>query len=425
MESELSDQEDYTMDFESDSDFDSDGPDLKLDMDSDGAYDLHIDQPPLPHDVPKSDMQPISANDSETEASDADNANSNSENTDNKNADKNSGSTSSDAGAAIRLLGQGTFGCTYYPYIGCDGNIDVSVDYISKIQTKGTFDREFDIGKKVMQIPHHEWYYAPVISGCPVERADFMELTDASECQFLSKKSHAQDTIYSSKLKFVQGESLRDYVHHMVDHPVMAIDAKFQTMARLFHHLRTAVQQLQTVQLIHYDIKLDNVMYDLVRGIPIVIDFGLSFHVPDLTDNTAKLYLYTDEYYPFWPIESFLASNGAHGNIGGKPEWDHVVDTFIEQARKTLGDSLQKHPNVAQHEERINAFAQTHKDRYQESSSSIMADLQLETWDMYGLVMSFVRVMDPLYASESFSQWADQMITYLFSVPRPLEVPFF
>ena len=71
-----------------------------------------------------------------------------------------------------KLINQGGFGCVFYPAIECNGTINKSTKYASKLLKKdGRSEHEYNIGKMVKKIDLYEYYYAPVISMCNVDLA--------------------------------------------------------------------------------------------------------------------------------------------------------------------------------------------------------------------------------------------------------------
>lgn len=322
--------------------------------------------------------------------------------------------TPSESDALVQLLGQGTFGCTYYPYIDCTGKVDNSAEYISKIQRKSTFDREFAIGKRVQTIDHFSRFFAPVLSGCEVNPVEFQELTDATECAFLKKEAeHPKgEPIITSKLTYIIGESLHNYAHRIVNAPGIPPSEVYQELARLVFIIAYATERLREIQVVHYDIKLENIMYDSIRKCPIIIDFGLSFYGPDVVGSAIKDYLYTKEYYPFWPIESYLASNMARDNIKSKADWDKCVDIFMTNTQTTFGDALALHPRRATIEQMQIAFGQSFKDMYETIKLPDLVQT-MYAWDKYGIAMSFVRLLPALYGYDPVVDWAEHLLRFL------------
>jgi hypothetical protein len=81
----------------------------------------------------------------------------------------------------------------------------------------------------------------------------------------------------------------------------------------LYHgkYLLNSLQILSKYNIIHYDLKENNISYDDTKRIPVIIDFGLSFRykedlVTDI-DYENNFYIYYDKYPP-WCLEIILIS---------------------------------------------------------------------------------------------------------------------
>ena len=58
-----------------------------------------------------------------------------------------------------------------------------------------------------------------------------------------------------------------------------------------YNHLLTSLR-LNFKKIVHYDIKGDNILFNLTLQAPTLIDFGLSMDIEDLNDKTLKNTLY-------------------------------------------------------------------------------------------------------------------------------------
>jgi hypothetical protein len=72
----------------------------------------------------------------------------------------------------------------------------------------------------------------------------------------------------------------------------------------------TAIQLLIKQNIVHNDLKENNVMFDEKREVPILIDYGLSYDITSLTSpNTLETVFYTYGYdYAYWSFETAMIS---------------------------------------------------------------------------------------------------------------------
>ena len=90
----------------------------------------------------------------------------------------------------------------------------------------------------------------------------------------------------------------------------MSKKSKKQIIANFFEiyrHLLSSLEMLEKVGIVHFDIKNENIIYDKVKNLPIIIDFGLSFYTNSSKYGGSEkhfasvFYVYEPSYY-LWPI---------------------------------------------------------------------------------------------------------------------------
>ena len=78
-----------------------------------------------------------------------------------------------------------------------------------------------------------------------------------------------------------------------------------------YYYLINSLQILAKHEICHYDIKLNNIMYNSNKDVPIIIDFGLSFIMKqigsfnDIQKLKSIFYTYSPNYY-IWSPEIHL-----------------------------------------------------------------------------------------------------------------------
>lgn len=177
-----------------------------------------------------------------------------------------------------KKISEGGFGCVYYPEISCSGKIIKKSDFISKIQKEDINSQiEKFMGNLIQKIPNYNMFYAPVISECPIDLTKLRE-GDIQECNIFQKKGIHKKFILQ-KIPYIKGKSFLENFFNTKNYH----NKKQETLLSLydsFPYLLIGIQKLYQFGIIHYDIKKENIMFDLERNIPIIIDFGLSFHIP-------------------------------------------------------------------------------------------------------------------------------------------------
>jgi serine/threonine protein kinase len=124
-----------------------------------------------------------------------------------------------------------------------------------------------------------------------------------------------KDSAYvSNKIRYVGKHHIADYFKQLKTNP-----QKLNTKIINSHlHLLDALQLLGSENIIHFDIKPQNVMYDEIQNIPIIIDFGLSRSItPLLSQNFSPIrneklmrHIFVSyDTYDYWCIDIYILSN--------------------------------------------------------------------------------------------------------------------
>ena len=227
----------------------------------------------------------------------------------------------------LELLGQGTYGCAFYPEISCKTHHiqRTSRQFLSKIQYEDeSLKRELKVGERIVKtIPNYRLFFAPIIESCPVELSELRQ-NKIKQCSVLNPSTSRKKRIVSSKIPYLGKFTLDKYFNSLFEKKYCELrnnnnNIKTTTTTNLqcrnmsvtylkklvqtYLYLIQSFSKLNTqVGIVHLDVKGDNIMYSSTADVPVLIDFGLSFCVDWLT-----LPNYYKFPYPFG-IESFSYS---------------------------------------------------------------------------------------------------------------------
>lgn len=186
-----------------------------------------------------------------------------------------------------KKISEGGYGCVYYPEIQCSGETK-SVEnskYISKIQKESSASRtEEYIGSVIKTIPNYTFYYAPIVSSCPIELSKLKQ-GDVKECDIFKKYGIHKKYILQ-KVPYIKGQSFLEFFFSKKNLNTSGNPNHNKNKEALlflfdsFPYLIQSLKQMNEIGVIHYDLKKENVLFDIHRNIPIVIDFGLSLFLP-------------------------------------------------------------------------------------------------------------------------------------------------
>jgi serine/threonine protein kinase len=198
----------------------------------------------------------------------------------------------------IQFINQGTYGCVFRPAINCKGNL-LKPSFITKIQSeKSNSDKETHIGYIIKKIKGYSEYFAPILKTCNISLANIKN-DEIKKCDFIDNKT---TKIISNKMKYVGDKTLFDYFTYILEEkPDIITDILFDC----YLHLLEGIHILKKNNIIHYDLKENNIMYDETQDYPIIIDFGLSFETSNLRkykELVEAFYVYAPDYKP-WCFE--------------------------------------------------------------------------------------------------------------------------
>lgn len=200
----------------------------------------------------------------------------------------------------MELINQGTFGCIYKPGITCNAKPQ-SPKYTTKIHAKGdTGSNESMIGKTIRtKIPNYQNYFSPVLETCDVNLAKVAK-DDIDQCEFIHKDilSHEPLQYESSKIKYIEGTTLDSY---------LSTHRKPEIAEHLFKALSNSVKKLNLINIVHFDLKENNVIVKK-NGTPIIIDFGISINMNDLDKPMSDIFYAYAPSYTAWCPEIHIIS---------------------------------------------------------------------------------------------------------------------
>lgn len=244
------------------------------------------------------------------------------------------------------FLGEGSYGCVYYPGITCKGKKNKK-KLITKIQEISFYsDNEKNNGKYIKtNIKNYNKYFNPILKFCIV-KFNILEKSglNMKKCNTLFDEYNVNsykkydDIIYNSDSthntnrdssiydfnrdanakanaiinnqyilmysSYIKGYSFKDFYSNY----------NFEFVFNLINHiynLTFAVNLLNQIGIVHNDLHINNILINSKNLHPIIIDFGLSFNI----NNCYKL---NKDYIDFQYIKRFVfdyRQDGYHFNI--------------------------------------------------------------------------------------------------------------
>jgi hypothetical protein len=263
--------------------------------------------------------------------------------------------TAASTHSSIQLIGQGGFGCVYYRGFDSTGKI-MSPMYVTKLAIFET-TQETEMGKLISRMPGYDAFFNIVVETHPIDLAVLAPETK-EQCKvikrFAEKNPGVEPEFQILKQLYVPHVTLLDFVkrrgifmdaaqsYHIhasdrtsrINRGISAVTYSVprfvNTMINCYEHVLMAIARMQAeAEVVHYDIKIQNVVLNVYTKTPIILDFGLSFSIRDvravLDDSSVSdfekvlrlktfFYGYHPDYAP-WAIETHIIScliNEAH-----------------------------------------------------------------------------------------------------------------
>lgn len=216
----------------------------------------------------------------------------------------------------VKLVGEGSYSCIFRPGIECSRKQLVSKKYITKIQKyKETSKHEVEIGNLIKKIPHYSRYFAPIIESCDVTVDMLNNDAEAKKCDFIDVSSRYRAKTYeSNRIAYVGKNTLADSLLQGAKN-VRQLENYFRKWINTHILVLNGVSKLNAVNILHMDMKENNVMCKDKSGRPVIIDFGLSVNStniasPDFRAATA-FFSYGANYQP-WCLDIAMITYMIH-----------------------------------------------------------------------------------------------------------------
>jgi serine/threonine protein kinase len=349
--------------------------------------------------------------------------------------------------SGIKLINNGAYGCIFRPGITCNGTRERK-NFVTKIQKHSkTIQNEISISDRIQKIKGYMKYYAPIMKSCPVKVSKRYQ-HEINKCEIFQKDSKSSDeerSVYiSNKIRYVGSMTLEDYLIAYLEKR-KSCTAFWTSYSYLLH----AIKLLFEHDIIHYDLRYNNVMYDSRLDVPIIIDFGLSIYTKELGPNTYTKAFYVYDFYSYWCIDIMICNyifqivtyERSKKTEVTKDHIELILDNFIYglnndgekgKARKIHNGlfAMKIIPDV------MSGF----KEMYFKYMSAFIGKTWFElytelmkysnTWDNYSLAVIYMFVLDEQFEkqnifntiirneNESFSAYINILKQILFSPPN-------
>lgn len=167
------------------------------------------------------------------------------------------------------LLSSGAYGCVFYPSYSCSGKPKYKKTIVSKL-TKNNFssETEYSTSQIIKKIPNYKEHFITIDTQCPIIKKDLKESSMSNSCDIIKEDKQFEKTKYLLLYsKYSPSIELHEYLEK---------NNTLKIFIRTYLSLSKKIDLLIHKHIVHNDLHLSNVLYDLKKGNLLLIDFGLS-----------------------------------------------------------------------------------------------------------------------------------------------------
>ena len=292
-----------------------------------------------------------------------------------------------------KLISQGGFGCVYHPGINCDGTTEKDNKMVSKLQ-KINFNskNEVFICKQITEIPNYNLYFIPIESECNIELRSITDTKLIEDCDVIKGEKNKYTIM---KLRYIKNDAFyKSLISN--SHGKKGRKKTILSIIESFSYLLESIEKLQSKDIVHFDLKGDNVLYNLKTGYPLLIDFGISIPIKKLNESNMTEYFYgfIPEYYA-WCLDI------------------HIINYLIYETREslTISDAEKIATLFVDTNKGLDIFSANFRKQYRELCLTQLKTLlgtprekvismmlaNYKTWDLYSLGIMFLRLFKYMF----------------------------
>lgn len=193
-----------------------------------------------------------------------------------------------------KLLGQGSYGCVYYPGIDCKANSKKNSKYVTKIQESDNASKnEIYISKIIRKnIKDYDKYLIVIVKHCKISVNKLHDKQDNlfNQCEFLEDMNHLfyrnVNDIYLTYSRYLQGSEFLLYYNQYYNKRFEYLD--YVGIIENYKRLNYSCNLLSSNNIVHNDMHSSNLMIKKSNNKIYIIDFGLAYVYSNKKNNIKQ-----------------------------------------------------------------------------------------------------------------------------------------
>jgi len=222
-----------------------------------------------------------------------------------------------------KVIGQGTYGCVHYPPLLCDGSKKRDLDQISKLMKRDEAHSEMHEYALVSNVDRNKNFYLGQPTLCRVG-SQKSNIRSIRPCDMSQSVFEDYDD-YMLMLMKNGGDSLKIFSQNMKKEVVDESNKrKIKDFWVSCQNLFLGLKEFQKGDIVHHDVKHQNIVYHSDRNETKYIDFGLMTRKSTIIEKLKKKGFWLSMFHWSFPLEL--------GYLQKK--------NFISMSKKTDGEKL-------------------------------------------------------------------------------------
>ena len=193
-----------------------------------------------------------------------------------------------------KLLGQGSYGCVYYPGIDCKANYNKNSKYVTKIQESDNASKnEIYISKIIRKnIKDYDKYFIVIVKHCKisVNKLHDKQSNLFNQCEFLENTNYLfyrnTNSIYLTYSRYLQGSEFLLYYNQYYNKRFEYLD--YVGIIENYRRLNYSCNLLSSNKIVHNDMHSSNLMIKKSNNNIYIIDFGLAYVYSNKKNNIKQ-----------------------------------------------------------------------------------------------------------------------------------------
>tara|TARA_Y100000389_G_scaffold67146_1_gene63378 strand:- start:3890 stop:5134 length:1245 start_codon:yes stop_codon:yes gene_type:complete len=177
------------------------------------------------------------------------------------------------------MINSGGFGCVFKPALRCKGSKTRKENYISKLGTKKNMTEEYNnfqlIKKLLGKVPNSEKYFILNVSKCKPGKLSKNDMINLENCSVLERYSINNTSVnnYLNEFEILNIPYGGKDLWSLADNnslPEYSI-----VLEKLVNLLKNAIMPMNKLNIYHFDIKANNILFKSISKSLKLIDYGL------------------------------------------------------------------------------------------------------------------------------------------------------